>query len=82
MNQNIKIPDRVLKENEKKYACKSTKKERRKKVMKFADEATKILGKYIYGNVGICLKQCLNRDKKCKKCYKFSEYKEEKNEKK
>jgi predicted Zn-ribbon and HTH transcriptional regulator len=36
----IKIPDSVLKENQK-HACKSTKKERRKKLMKFADIATR-----------------------------------------
>ena len=75
MEQNIKIPDRVLKENEKKYACKSTKKERKKKVMKFADEAKKAWGKPSVA-VSICLKKCLNLDKKCKKCYKFSEYEE------
>jgi hypothetical protein len=70
-NQNIKIPQSVLKENEKKHACKSTKKERRKKVMKFADEAEKAWGKPSI-IVAICLKNCLNRDKKCDGCYKFS----------
>lgn len=73
---NIQIPQSVLKANEKNNACKSTKKERRKKVMKFADEATKVYGKFIYGYVGICLKNCLNRDIRCKKCIRFSEFKE------
>jgi len=69
----IKIPDSVLKENQK-YACKSTKKERRKKLMKFADLATKRCGP-IRETVGICLKECLNKDIKCNECYKWSELK-------
>jgi hypothetical protein len=71
----IQIPQRVLKENEK-FACKSTKKERRKKVMKFADTATRRL--QIKETVGICLKVCLNKDKYCETCYHFSMLKERK----
>lgn len=71
----INIPQSVLKKNEKENACKSTKKERRKKVMRFADEAKKAWGKASV-NVTICLKECLNRDKFCESCYKFSEYEE------
>uniref|UniRef100_A0A6H2A3X0 Uncharacterized protein n=1 Tax=viral metagenome TaxID=1070528 RepID=A0A6H2A3X0_9ZZZZ len=68
------IPKSLLKNNEK-YACKSTKKERRKKAMRFADLATKRLGK-LTEPVGICLRKCLNRDKKCEECYRFSNLKE------
>lgn len=67
----------LLKKNEKDNACKSTKAERRKKVMKFADLATKRLGKPTV-TVGVCLKRCLNRDKKCDDCYRWSKLKEEK----
>jgi len=28
--------------------------------------------------IGICLKNCKNRNKKCKECIRFSEYKKEK----
>lgn len=72
----VEIPKRILDKNKKQNVCKTTKKERRKKVMKFADVATKVMGKFRFGSVNICLKQCLNRDKSCEKCYKFSEYKE------
>ena len=65
------IPKSILKKNEKENACKSTKKERRKKAMRFADLATKRLGKPME-MVGVCLRKCLNRNKKCDECYHFS----------
>lgn len=49
--QKIQIPERILKENAK-NVCKSTKKERRKKVMKFADIATKRLGPVKVSGIG------------------------------
>jgi hypothetical protein len=81
MENNIEIPQSVLKENQK-YACKSTKKERRKKVMKFADLATKRC--QIKETVDICMKGlknngkggCKNKDKKCHICSHYDEYKE------
>jgi hypothetical protein len=33
-------------------------------------------GRIILTNVGICLKHCSNRDKKCNSCFRFSELKE------
>lgn len=39
------IPKSLLKKNERLYACKTTKKQRRKKIMAFADAITRVEGK-------------------------------------
>jgi hypothetical protein len=51
---------------------KTSRAERRKKFGKFKDTARKCFGKPTVC-VGICLKDCLNRDIKCDECYRFSE---------
>jgi hypothetical protein len=58
---------------------KTSRAERRKKFNRFKDTAHKCFGKP-FTMVGICLRDCLNRDIKCNDCYRFSEFKENNSE--
>ena len=59
--------------------CKTTKEDRRKKFNKFKDVMHKNFGS-AFVTVGVCLKNCFNKGKKCNICWRFSELKEKKDE--
>jgi len=65
----------LKKRNIEKNACKTTKAQRRKKLDKFKDTAHKCFGNP-FTVVGVCLKNCSNKNIKCEECYRFSELKE------
>lgn len=65
----------LKKQNEKKNATKSTKKERYKKFARFKNTAHKCFGDP-FTIVGVCLRKCSNRDIKCNDCYRWSELEE------
>jgi hypothetical protein len=62
----IKIPKSTLKKNEQQFALKSSKKDRRKKIYKFADAITKVEGKFRFKVSRYCCFECIHHRTKHK----------------